>query len=245
VTVHFIHIGKTGGTAIKHILRKSGRAYRPEKDEEPNERQLTPYGPLAIHPHRFQLKHVPEGDFAFFCLRDPIERFFSAWYSRQNEGRPRYYVPWSDEERVAYETYPTPQALAGALAAGDERAKWAMDHILHVPPMWRKVVRPADLESRMDHILYIARQETLASDWENIKRILQLPPRLWLPEGYAANKGSRHDTALDDAAHEALREYYKRDYRLLRVSERIRQEKGWAKPPEPKRGGVLKRVLGR
>lgn len=241
MTVHFIHIGKTGGTAIKHILRKSGRAYRPEHGEEPNERQLTPYGPLAIQPHRFHLKDVPEGDVAFFCLRDPIERFFSAWYSRQNEGRPRYYAPWSDEERVTYERYPTPQRLAAGLAAGEEEAEWGMDHILHVPPMYKKLARPKNLDAYLDRIVYIARQETLNADWENIKRILELPPRLWLPEGYAANKGAKQDTSLDDAAREALLAYYERDYRLLRRCEAVRVERGWAPPPK-RRGGLLGRL---
>jgi len=83
---HFLHIGKTGGTAVKTALKPLVRS-----------------GPfdLDLHRHPFTLAKIPEGEVFFFCLRDPIERFVSGFSSRQREGRPRHYRPWGPNERLA------------------------------------------------------------------------------------------------------------------------------------------------
>src|SRR4051812_28297644 len=104
--LHFLHVGKTGGTAIKRALR-SGQV------------RATPYGRLLLHRHRFTLRDVPEDDFVFFCVRDPIARFVSGFYSRRDQGRPRYHFEWSPAEATAFATFATPEQLAGALAADD------------------------------------------------------------------------------------------------------------------------------
>ncbi len=248
MTLHFIHIGKTGGSAVKHVLKRSKHAHWPSQSGEGIHE--TPYGRIVLHPHKFHLKDVPDGEHAFFCLRDPIDRFFSAWYSRVTEGRPRYYVPWSDAERRAYELYPTPQALAADLAAKDEpyeQAKWAMNHIIHLKPVWRKLASASTLDRELPKIVYIAMQETLDQDFENLKRILNLPDRLKLPQGKAAHKRTEPvDKSLDDAGREALRRYYAKDYELIRRCNEVRYDRGWTteRPPrEARRGAVLGRLL--
>ena len=70
--VHFLHIGKTGGTAIKAALK----AYPPAVT-------------LHVHPHRFALADVPRGERVFFFVRDPLSRFVSAFHSRKRRGLPR------------------------------------------------------------------------------------------------------------------------------------------------------------
>ena len=252
MTLHFIHIGKTGGSAVKHVLKKSKHAHWPSQSGEGIHE--TPYGRIVLHPHKFHLKDVPEGDHAFFCMRDPVDRFFSAWYSRVTEGRPRYYVPWSDTERRAFELYPTPQAIVADLAApaGDERreqAEWAMRQIIHMKPVWRKLASASALDGEMTKIVYIAMQETLDQDFENLKRLLNLPDRLKLPQGKAAHKRTEPvDKSLDDAGREALQRFYAKDYELIQRCNEVRYERGWTtiKPPprEPSgRGGVLGRLL--
>lgn len=248
MTLHFIHIGKTGGSAIKHVLKRSKNAHWP--GQSPEGIRETPYGRIVLHPHAYKLKDVPEGEFAFFCLRDPIDRFFSAWYSRQTEGRPRYYIPWSDEERRAYEVYPTPQLLVGDLASGDEerhqRAVWALDHIIHMKAMWRKLAWPKNLERVLPKIVYIAKQETLDQDFENLKTLLQLPEGLHLPRGKAAHKRTDPvDTSLDDAGRKALQRHYAPDYELIRRCDEVRYDRGWAQRPAEPRAGVLGKLLQR
>jgi Sulfotransferase family len=220
MTLHFLHVGKTGGTAIKRALRKSGL---PE----------TSYGPIELHRHRFRMPEVPPDDFFFFCIRDPVARFLSGYYSRQNKGQPRYYSEWTDGERAAFEAFPTPQRLADALAGDDEGerrlAESAMRSIRHLRFMHRYVGTPKQLEARRDHIVYIGRQETLATDWHRLKAVLGLPDNANLPSNpvRAHRLDPSRDKALDDSAVRALQEWYAGDYDLVRYCDRVRAEQGW------------------
>jgi len=76
--IHFLHIGKTGGSAIKYALTQYSVSGR--------------YA-IYLHSHNFRLRDVPIGESVFFFLRDPISRFKSGFYSRQRQGQPRYFVP--------------------------------------------------------------------------------------------------------------------------------------------------------
>ena len=104
--VHFLHVGKTGGTAFKHAVRAA---------PPPLSRYV-----IHLHPHRVVLRDVPEGERFPFFLRDPVTRFVSGFHSRQREGRPRYRTRWSPEERKAFERFPTPDALALSADDGEE-----------------------------------------------------------------------------------------------------------------------------
>jgi hypothetical protein len=222
MAVHFIHVSKSGGTAIRHALRRARRAAGGELS--------TPWGRLISHRHAFGLADVPEGDKAVFALRDPVARFLSGFYSRQRKGAPRYVREWSDAERRSFEWFSTPRALADALAqpAGEqrERAEFAMEAIRHLRrrlTMWTG--SPDYLLGHLDKVLYIARQETLAEDWERLKELLELPGDLALPEDDVT--AHRTDPALDrslsDAGAAAVRAWYAEDYEVLAIGEDVRQ----------------------
>ena len=231
MTVHFIHVAKTGGTAMKRALRKNGLAYW--ASDGPERAVETPFGRIELHHHRFRMRHVIPADYAFFCLRDPVARYFSAFHSRLNKGQPRYYFEWTDDERKAFETFPTPQSLATALASDDleERAmaEWSMRHIRHLGFMERAVGSPQQLRRRRGQILYIARQETLEADWVQIKALFELPADVELPAGAAPahRRDSASDLSLDGRSDRALRHWYARDYRLLEYCEHVRRSHGW------------------
>lgn len=243
MTLHFIHIGKTGGTAIKRALRDAGAAYWKEEDAPtiPD----TPYGKIQLHRHSFRMPHVPPGDHVFFCLRDPIDRFVSAFYSRYNKGQPRYYFEWTDAERRAFEAFPTPQRLAGALAGDDpeERklAEWAMGNVRHLGHMRRFVGPPAQLRGQLGRVVYIARQETLTTDWEQMKSLLKLPAQASLPTARvgAHRRDPSLNADLDEAAVAALKEWYRADYALLRYCDAVRAWNGWGADPAPQGVGRL------
>ncbi|HUN22196.1 MAG TPA: hypothetical protein PK299_03575, partial [Anaerolineales bacterium] len=57
--IHFLHIGKTGGTSINHALAPY---YKTDKYI------------LVLHSHNVKLAHIPEGDKVVFFLREPISR---------------------------------------------------------------------------------------------------------------------------------------------------------------------------
>ena len=117
MTLHLLHIGKTGGTALKHALRTERLAYY--KPENAHKFPETPYGRIQLHGHRFRMEDVPPGDYATFFVRDPISRMVSGFYSRLDEGRPHYGSKWTPDERTAFEAFPTPQSLASALDSED------------------------------------------------------------------------------------------------------------------------------
>lgn len=242
MTLHFVHVGKTGGTAIKRALRSKGLAYWDGDTEEfvagvPE----TPYGRIQLHRHSFRITHVPEGDHVFFCLRDPVSRFLSAFYSRANKGQPRFYFEWTPEERRAFEAFPTPQRLAAGLASsdGEERglARWAMRHIRHMRPMHRVVGTPRQIRARGRQIVYIAMQETLADDWRQLRALLDLPQRARLPSGpVRSHRGDASlDSHLDPASVAALRDWYRSDYELLSYCHALRKRRGWGagETPDP------------
>ena len=99
---HFLHIGKTGGTAVKHALEPFAAEFG-----------------IVLHPHGTTLSHVPAGEHAFFFLREPVARFVSGFNSRKRRGRPRYDYPWTENEQWAFERFATPDDLARSLSSPD------------------------------------------------------------------------------------------------------------------------------
>jgi len=217
--LHFLHVGKTGGTAIKRAMRAGGV-------------RRTPYGRLVLHRHRFTLRDVPEDDFIVFCVRDPVARFASGFYSRRDKGRPRHDVEWSPAEAKVFAAFATPEQLAGALAGDDpeqrELAEFALRHVRHLS-LQRRIVGPVpELRRRLDHVVFIGRQETLDADWKQLKAVLEIDRDLALPtdpvEAHRRTTPERPD--FDEVQLAALRDWYARDYRLLRFCEEVRAARG-------------------
>ena len=120
---YMLHIGKTGGTFTKRILKN------PESFEaEPV--LFVPFG------HNIRHDHLPEGARFMFCTRDPVSRFVSGFSSRQRKGQPTTYREWSRGEAAAFARFERPDALARALGSDDAEtraaAQAAMAAIKHV-----------------------------------------------------------------------------------------------------------------
>jgi hypothetical protein len=76
MTVHFIHISKTGGTAIQVAVRdylKTQGAVLDTRQERMHPGN-TALGPIHLPGHRYRLKHVPAEDLVIFSVRDPAAR---------------------------------------------------------------------------------------------------------------------------------------------------------------------------
>ena len=74
--IHYLHIGKTGGSAVKHALR------------EQNAVDQGSYF-FVLHEHEAQLRDLPAGDPYVFAVCDPLERFCSVFFSRKPKDQPR------------------------------------------------------------------------------------------------------------------------------------------------------------
>jgi hypothetical protein len=206
--VHFLHIGKTGGSAVKSALHRA----------------ISPRYRLLLHGHGRLLTDVPAGDKCIFFVRDPLSRFISGFYSRQRQGLPRYRIPWSPGEEDAFQRFASPKALAAALSSSDadirHAAVAAMNSIQHVRDSYGKWFRDGEyLVSRFSDILFVGSQERLNEDFDRLRELLGLPGDCELPQDdLGAHRNPRGlDTSLDDPAKANLLAWYADDYRLLKA----------------------------
>ena len=205
--VHFLHIGKTGGSAVKFVLQ----TYR-----------STPSHEIFLYGHGASMMSLQKGDKVIFFLRDPIARYVSAFYGRKREDRPRYFSPWSDEERKAFSRFETPNALALALGSSDreeyEAAVAAMRGIAHIKnSYWDWFCNENHMLSRQEDIYFFGFQESLSKDFERLKSLLDLPDGAMLPTDtiHAHRNPDGVDKRLDPHAIENLKQWYHRDYEFI------------------------------
>lgn len=233
MAIHYVHIGKSGGTALKHAIREAGKAAIAGTDATFNKEVPweSPLGPVHLHGHGFKLKHLPDEDVAFFSIRDPASRFVSSFYSRLRQGMPRYFRKWSDEEEQAFKWFKTPQDLALALGKrrGKKRAQaeFAMQAIRHIRRPLSLWLGDVDhLRKKLPQIAYIARQETLEEDWQRIRSMLELPADLTLPDDpvQAHRAPEELDRTLSPKMVDALMDWYADDYKLVALCDQVRPE---------------------
>jgi hypothetical protein len=207
--VHFLHIGKTGGTALRYSLK--GISLKGHK--------------LILHGHDKSLKDIPEGQKVVFFLRDPISRYISGFYSRKREGKPRYTIPWRPEEHDAFNHFESAVVLAESLSHQDvnvrDRAKRAMTNIQHVKDRYSKwLISPEYLSYRSGDILFVGFQESLAHDFVALKQLLCLPGQIDLPQdSIEAHKNDYENIPqLSENARLNLRNWYSVDYKILNTA---------------------------
>lgn len=212
---HFLHIGKTGGTAVADALspvRRSGRF------------------DLQLHTHSAVLADVPRGEFFFFGVRDPVARFVSAFYSRQRRGQPRYLSPWSEGEAAAFAAFRSADGLAAGLTSADSdlraAAHSAMISIEHVRDNYSRWLTIDELEERRGDLLMILFQERLDGDFADLARMLAVSARLPTDDVRAHRNPANVDKRLSATALENLRSWYRADFEFIDACRRIRRNIG-------------------
>lgn len=154
--LYFLHIGKTGGSFVKHVL-KDGGSFTAEP------RLLIPFG------HNITAAHLPAGAHYLFGVRAPLKRFVSGFESRRRKGEKRAGA-LSRGERAAYARFADANALAEALSAAEagtraeaEAAMRAIRHVNEPHALWfpDRDRLGADLRAGRAHRL---RQEALNAD---------------------------------------------------------------------------------
>ena len=154
--------------------------------------------------------------------------FSSAFYSRKRRGLPRIEVPWVPSEEAAFSRFSTPNELALALSSTDPERRAAgvdaMKSILHIrSPHWTWFKDESSFLARQSDILFIGFQETLNEDFSLLKRILNLPEEVTLPDDdvVAHRNPTSVDKRLDDQASRNLKAWYRRDYQFLELCQKI------------------------
>lgn len=218
--VHFLHIGKTGGTSLKkmvkqHDVRRTGDGRR-----------------LVMHSHAMSLPDVlgrHRKNTAAFFLRDPVARFVSGFNSRLREGAPITYIPWKPLEVIAFENFKTPNDLAEALSAtrplNQDRAFSAMASMVHSRMHFTYWLRDVDyLDRRLAKIEFIGFLETYNQDAARFVKRLRLADTV-RPEHYheAPSTASKH---VSDKGRANLELWYAEDIAILRWAQERRDR--WA-----------------
>jgi len=119
--IYMIHIGKTGGTYLKQIIRDTLDVQKESSQQIVNDNLI-----LLNHVSLEGITHKygPIKKMAF-VFRDPTERFLSGFYCRLRMGRPDYNVLWDAREAVAFSHFQSANELAEALYSEDDFKKSA------------------------------------------------------------------------------------------------------------------------
>ena len=231
-TIHFLHIGKTGGSAIKEALKRGikeqeiyKKVNRLKDGRILDIKDLSgEFDQIVMHGHGTSLKDIPETDWFFFCIRDPISRFVSGFYSRQRQGKPRYDIPWNAKEERAFQHFESPNSLAEGLSSSSAnirgKATRAMQNIRHVKTSLSKwIVNPNYLNKRKSNLLYILEQKTLGKDFERLLQALHYKRQLNLSSDqkltHQANT-PKNDISLSDLALQNLNNHYAKDIKIYK-----------------------------
>jgi hypothetical protein len=205
---HFMHIGKTAGTALRFTLHdvQKETTYR-----------------MVLHGHRARLDGVPQGDKFFFCVRDPIDRFMSGFLARQREDRPRFHIPWTEQEAIAFSHFASPEELALALSAGDpvqRNAEHAMRSIQHVrTSYWDWFGNPSYFKSRTDDLLWVGRQHSL--DMHRLAVALGVDELTMPEDATISHRTTNSKPELSDRARQNLKQWYAADYEFVDICDRV------------------------
>ena len=203
--LHFIHIGKTAGTALKHALSD----YTDSRHAQ-----------IYLHGHDFKLTDLPDNQYCFFSVRDPIDRFVSAFYSRQRQGKPRYNSKWSVAEELSFSLFVTPNQLANDLYSDNWKkrvnAEYAMLSIRHINnSYWDWFIDERYFLSRKKSIVFIFDQTSLNSDFEEFKKRFSISKKALLPDRNSVNAHSNNvsfNTKLNKVAELNLKRWYAKEY---------------------------------
>jgi hypothetical protein len=205
---HFLHIGKTGGTALNSALTPLLDAGRYE---------------IVLDGHDVDLRQIPVGERFFFVVREPLERFVSSFNDRQRRSRPRYDVGWTLEEERAYGIFDTPDSLGSALSSPDDAlraaAHEAISSIYHVRHSYWHWFGDRDyFETRLDDLLYIMWLPSLDASFPRLCELLGLP-RVQLPTDVvgAHRDPGNSSRSLSDLARENLRRWYAADLEFVEI----------------------------
>jgi hypothetical protein len=210
--LHFIHIGKTGGSAVKSALK--------------NHLKTKEYK-IILHSHDTLISDIPVGEKIFFFLREPISRFISAFYSRQRKGQPLYYSEWSPKEKELFEAFNTPDKIASGLADNKPLAVEGMNTIHHFKKYKNFYKSSEYFQTRIDDILFVGFQETLDTDFLMLKSLLAISNSCTLPvDDIKSHKNPKNiDKAIDKRGVIALTEWYEEDFIFISQCKKIMSDR--------------------
>ena len=209
-SVHFLHIGKCAGTAIKDFAEATNAAFACQVK-------------IISHDHNVSLSDIPTGASYFFSIRDPVTRFYSAFYSRKRKGAPRYYGEWSEGEARAFERFPEANDLAESLfneTSTGFHAFSAMKSIGHLCKFQHDWFPDIEEIFTARPPMCILRTEFLEADFVDLKKLIGLSDGFDLiKDPVKAHKNDYRATLpLTDKAVKKLRIWYASDILFYKLA---------------------------
>lgn len=215
----FVHIGKTGGSAIKEAIKK--------------DLELTGKRKVAVLGHRAKLPEIVEKGLKHdlcFTVREPVSRFISGFNSRLRGGRDGMHS-WKPRELPVFERFSSPNELAEALSSADEAtrtaAKAAMKSISHLKRDLTHHFGSVDLlEGIRDRIVFIGHLPSLDEDFKMFRTIVGLSPDAELPKDEVGAHRAPDTLVkkLSPLGEENVRKHYRKDYPIYEWCLKRREE---------------------
>ncbi|MBM7067580.1 sulfotransferase family 2 domain-containing protein [Actibacterium sp. 188UL27-1] len=212
---HYLHIGKTAGTATKSVMKAMNS-------------RLDGKAKFVLHKHKVSLSDLPKDAQYLFAIREPLDRFYSGFYSRKRKGQPRHYQDWSSKEAWCFDRFPEANDLAEALSADDPLpAIIAMRSIGHIR---RRLV---DVLDDMHGALiyrkpaFILRQASVEADFRAFAKKFDLGPVPDFPQDDISAHRNQYGAAppLSEQGVKNLRHYLSDDLEyyaaLMSVAETV------------------------
>jgi hypothetical protein len=163
----------------------------------------------------------------------------SGFESRRRQGRPRYFKPWSKKERAIFKRFATANALAMALSSTDdderESAEAAMGTLLHAGTVWTWFGDEEAFAQREPFLLKVLFTDRLDDDFADLTEKLGLGSfHPVLPhDDVGSHRAPSHAPLLEDAAVEALRHWYRRDYDFWHLCRDLEARRAEGSGPVP------------
>ena len=207
MNVNILHIGKTGGSAIRDSLKQF-------------DQQMTTHGVLNFIGHHGKLN--TDAKYVFF-LRNPVKRFVSSFLSGLRQGKPRYDSPWSHAEAYFFNKFKTPNQLAEALFE-DNEASLAILHLRHVNRPFSSYLGDIQhINKCQDNILYVGVMETLEHDFNQICNLLNVKSDLIKDEVISHKTPKEYDNIkfLSEKGKQNIKRLYDYDYKIFELLRNI------------------------
>ncbi|GMI28715.1 hypothetical protein TrCOL_g12125 [Triparma columacea] len=207
--LHFIHIGKTGGTYFVDNMPEMKNA---------------PFNGYSIFNHWHNLKlgnlnsdtqgHEKENHRYIFFVRDPVDRWISGFMSRFRVGCPSHCHLGDEEEMQTFHLFPTPNSLAEEL--GTRFGNEANRKTFHTHRTISYYIKGVDnLRSMIDRVAFVGDFRSMEQDTLFIHESMGMPAhKLSKEKVHAAPQLPKKYTELSMLGRCRLEEFLREDYEI-------------------------------
>jgi hypothetical protein len=202
--IKILHIPKTGGTAIRDSINPL------LIEKKLNDK-------ILVTSHSDSLINDEKYNYIFF-LRNPIDRFVSAFISRYRKGYPKYNIEWTESEKFYFEKFKTPNELGENLYKTDESINM-IKNISHLNNSFYRFFRSEEnLERCKDKILFVGITENLNKDFYKMCDKLKLKNVKLLQDDILIHKTPEDYNYMKFLSEESinnLKKYYEKDFKMI------------------------------